>query len=156
MNDSTLPGYANSSLPTGHNLHESVRNIRNASWRPTFMIQMSCILHAASFIVYVVHPTFWPWIITALIVNHLALGAAVLWPRGQLLGPNWVRLPAFAIKRSEVSLTFDDGPDPEVTPQILELLDRYQVKASFFCVGEKVAAFRRFWHGNPRRKLPRG
>jgi peptidoglycan/xylan/chitin deacetylase (PgdA/CDA1 family) len=105
------------------------------------MIQISIILHAASVIVYVVHPTLWPWAIAALIGNHLALGAAVLWPQGQLLGPNWVRLPAAAIKRSEVSLTFDDGPDPEVTPQVLELLDRYQVKASFFCVGEKVAAF---------------
>jgi len=56
------------------------------------------------------------------------------------LGPNLVRLPAPAVRRREISLTFDDGPDPEVTPRVLELLDRYQAKASFFCIGEKAAA----------------
>lgn len=35
-------------------------------------------------------------------------------------------------------LTFDDGPIPELTPQILKILDEFDVKASFFCVGENV------------------
>ncbi|MEN8225185.1 MAG: polysaccharide deacetylase family protein [Bacteroidota bacterium] len=35
-------------------------------------------------------------------------------------------------------LTFDDGPDPETTPYILDLLDRFAAKATFFCVGENV------------------
>jgi peptidoglycan/xylan/chitin deacetylase (PgdA/CDA1 family) len=39
-----------------------------------------------------------------------------------------------------VSLTFDDGPDAVVTPRILDVLARYQVKATFFFVGEKIAA----------------
>ena len=64
----------------------------------------------------------------------------MLWPRGQLLGVNLARLPASAVARKEVSLTFDDGPDAEVTPRVLDLLDRHQAKASFFCVGEKLAA----------------
>lgn len=37
-----------------------------------------------------------------------------------------------------VALTFDDGPDPNYTPQILDILNRYQVKACFFVVGSKV------------------
>lgn len=37
-----------------------------------------------------------------------------------------------------VYLTFDDGPIPEVTPQVLEILDRYHVKATFFMVGENI------------------
>ncbi|MEI7676691.1 MAG: polysaccharide deacetylase family protein [Bacteroidales bacterium] len=37
-----------------------------------------------------------------------------------------------------VYLTFDDGPIPEVTPWVLDLLDKYNVKATFFCVGENV------------------
>ena len=37
-----------------------------------------------------------------------------------------------------VYLTFDDGPIPEVTPQLLEILDRYGVKATFFMVGENI------------------
>ena len=39
---------------------------------------------------------------------------------------------------TSVYLTFDDGPIPEVTPQVLEILDRYKVKATFFMVGENI------------------
>lgn len=35
-------------------------------------------------------------------------------------------------------ITFDDGPIPEVTPQVLEILRQYNAKATFFCVGENV------------------
>ncbi|MEM9836576.1 MAG: polysaccharide deacetylase family protein, partial [Bacteroidota bacterium] len=35
-------------------------------------------------------------------------------------------------------LTFDDGPIPGVTPWVLEQLEKYQAKATFFCVGENV------------------
>jgi peptidoglycan/xylan/chitin deacetylase (PgdA/CDA1 family) len=37
-----------------------------------------------------------------------------------------------------IYLTFDDGPIPETTPKILEILDQYNAKATFFCVGENV------------------
>lgn len=37
-----------------------------------------------------------------------------------------------------IYLTFDDGPAPEVTPLVLDLLDKYNLKATFFCVGENV------------------
>lgn len=37
-----------------------------------------------------------------------------------------------------VYLTFDDGPIPEVTPEVLEILDKYGVKATFFMVGENI------------------
>lgn len=40
-----------------------------------------------------------------------------------------------------VYLTFDDGPVPEVTPWVLELLDRYGVKATFFLVGDNVRKY---------------
>lgn len=39
-----------------------------------------------------------------------------------------------------IALTFDDGPDPRYTPQILDILGRYQVKACFFVVGSKARA----------------
>lgn len=38
----------------------------------------------------------------------------------------------------EIFLTFDDGPVPEATPQVLDILDQYAVKATFFCVGANV------------------
>lgn len=37
-----------------------------------------------------------------------------------------------------VYLTFDDGPIPEVTPWVLDVLDKYGIKATFFCVGDNV------------------
>ncbi|MBN1547893.1 MAG: polysaccharide deacetylase family protein [Syntrophaceae bacterium] len=40
--------------------------------------------------------------------------------------------------RPVVALTFDDGPDPETTPVLLDLLDRYGVRATFFVTGERV------------------
>ncbi len=40
-----------------------------------------------------------------------------------------------------VYLTFDDGPIPEVTPQVLDLLDTYGVKATFFWVGENLLKY---------------
>lgn len=40
-----------------------------------------------------------------------------------------------------IYLTFDDGPVPEVTPKVLELLDRYNAKATFFCVGDNIRKY---------------
>ncbi|HCY41571.1 MAG TPA: polysaccharide deacetylase family protein [Prolixibacteraceae bacterium] len=40
-----------------------------------------------------------------------------------------------------VYLTFDDGPIPEVTPWVLELLEKEEIKATFFCVGENVQRY---------------
>lgn len=42
------------------------------------------------------------------------------------------------MKHKAVFLTFDDGPIPEVTPWVLDLLDKYDIKATFFCVGDNV------------------
>jgi peptidoglycan/xylan/chitin deacetylase (PgdA/CDA1 family) len=41
-------------------------------------------------------------------------------------------------KEKAVYLTFDDGPIPEITPWVLDLLDKYQIKATFFMVGDNV------------------
>ncbi|MBD5208154.1 MAG: polysaccharide deacetylase family protein [Bacteroidales bacterium] len=40
-----------------------------------------------------------------------------------------------------VYLTFDDGPIPEATPEVLDILDRYGVKATFFMVGDNVRKY---------------
>lgn len=40
-----------------------------------------------------------------------------------------------------VYLTFDDGPIPEVTPWVLDTLDQYGIKATFFCVGDNVRKY---------------
>jgi peptidoglycan/xylan/chitin deacetylase (PgdA/CDA1 family) len=45
-------------------------------------------------------------------------------------------------QQKSIFLTFDDGPDPEVTPVVLDLLDRYEAHATFFCVGQKAEQHR--------------
>lgn len=44
-------------------------------------------------------------------------------------------------QKPEIALTFDDGPHPYNTPQVLATLNRFGIKATFFCVGRLVAAF---------------
>ena len=41
----------------------------------------------------------------------------------------------------QIALTFDDGPHPYYTPQVLAILQKYGVKATFFCIGQSVAAY---------------
>ena len=45
-----------------------------------------------------------------------------------------------------IYLTFDDGPVPEVTPLVLDILDKYNLKATFFCVGENVEKHAELYH----------
>ena len=52
----------------------------------------------------------------------------------------WADLPGLERLDRGVALTFDDGPDPDATPQVLDALDDAGIKATFFLVGEQVAA----------------
>lgn len=95
-------------------------------------------MHALSLVGLWLAPAHWPWWLALVVFDHGVLSTAGLWPRSRLLGPNLTRLPAAAAARGEVALTFDDGPDPEVTPQVLALLEQAGVCATFFCVGDQV------------------
>ena len=44
----------------------------------------------------------------------------------------------FDLREPVIYLTFDDGPNPSTTSFILELLDKYKIKASFFCTGRNI------------------
>lgn len=43
-------------------------------------------------------------------------------------------------KQKELFITFDDGPDPEITPWVMEVLNQYNAKGTFFCLGKNVEA----------------
>ena len=109
-------------------------------WQPGIAIRISAVFHLACLAYAALRPASWPWIILALAANHGLIALIGLVPKTRLLGPNMLRLPEGASRRGEIALTFDDGPDPHITPLVLDLLDRHHAKASFFCVGSKVSA----------------
>lgn len=110
-------------------------------WQPTRFVRASIVLHGLALIVVVAEPGQWRWVLAAVLADHALLTLLGLWPRSDWLGANWTRLPAAAAVRNEIALTLDDGPDPAVTPQVLDLLDRYAARATFFCLGERAAQF---------------
>ncbi|GAB3492185.1 hypothetical protein GCM10027399_10700 [Curvibacter fontanus] len=99
-------------------------------WKPAPFVQLTLGVHALAG-VGLLTPA-WPLSLGALAANHALIAAAGLWPRSHWLGPNLTHLPR---QRPEVALTIDDGPDPQVTPAVLDLLDELQAKATFFCIG---------------------
>lgn len=102
-------------------------------WKPAPFVQVSLGVHALAG-VGLLTPA-WPLSLGALAANHALIAATGLWPRSHWLGPNLTHLPR---QRPEVALTIDDGPNPQVTPAVLDLLDTLQAKATFFCIGEHV------------------
>lgn len=108
-------------------------------WTPAPLVRASCWLHAAAVLGVAAHPPAWPWALGGVAASHAAMGVAGLLPRNRLLGPNLSRLPDGARRRGEVALTFDDGPDPDVTPRVLDLLDAHGATASFFLIGRRAA-----------------
>jgi len=107
-------------------------------WKPTLAIQASIALHAGAAALWLARPHWWPWLLGAIVADHLVLTAAGLWPRSKLLGPNWTALPEAVAAKGAVAITIDDGPDPVITPQVLDVLDQHCAKATFFCIGELV------------------
>jgi peptidoglycan/xylan/chitin deacetylase (PgdA/CDA1 family) len=107
-------------------------------WHPSPFIQASALLHLGAAAATALSPDVWPWSLGAVAADHALLTLAGLLPRCDWLGPNWRRLPAEAVARGELALSFDDGPDPSATPAVLDLLDRWGAKASFFCIAERA------------------
>jgi peptidoglycan/xylan/chitin deacetylase (PgdA/CDA1 family) len=93
-------------------------------------------------------------VISAIVANHVAITTAGMFPRCGWLGPNLTRIPDRRAGGGVVALTFDDGPDPLVTPQVLDLLEGAGARATFFCIGRRaeahpeiIAAIRERGHG---------
>ena len=81
-----------------------------------------------------------PWFIAAPAIAATAVGLATyggINASAQLFGPTIYRTNA----PRKLALTFDDGPNPEITPKLLELLDRYNAPATFFMIGRYIRQF---------------
>ena len=112
------------------------RPVAPAHWPWPAALRASVGLHVAAGLSAAAVPGALPWALGAVLANHALLTAAGLWPRSAWLGPNVTRLPATAV--ASVAITIDDGPDPEVTPQVLDLLAAQGARATFFCIGQRV------------------
>jgi peptidoglycan/xylan/chitin deacetylase (PgdA/CDA1 family) len=111
---------------------------RPRRWKPAPAVLASMGLHASAIPWLIADPGAWPWVAGAIGANHVVLGTFGMMPRSQALGRNHFRLPPASAARREIALTFDDGPDPAVTPRVLDLLDRHEARASFFCIGRRA------------------
>src|SRR5215469_8361533 len=78
-----------------------------------------------------------PWMIGGAGFVAGAVGAVTLGavhPRAQIFGPTVCRTD----RPEKLSITFDDGPNPAITPKLLDLLAKHNAKATFFLVGKYV------------------
>jgi peptidoglycan/xylan/chitin deacetylase (PgdA/CDA1 family) len=113
---------------------------RRRPYRPPALLLGSLAVHAAGAVALALAPRHWRTVAGVLVANHVTLAAASLWPRSPWVGANQLRLPAAAARRGEISLTFDDGPDPAITPRVLDLLDGAGMRATFFVIGRRARA----------------
>jgi peptidoglycan/xylan/chitin deacetylase (PgdA/CDA1 family) len=109
------------------------------NWKPTPAIKLSILVLAGCTIATLLNHSLWPWTLGIVFIDHAILTIAGLIPRSTLLGPNIARLPPAAAQQGMVAITIDDGPDPAVTPLVLDILDRHQAQATFFCIGKLAA-----------------
>ena len=75
------------------------------------------------------------WAIVIAVVILATLGYGYFYPEADLFGKTYARA---ASTEKIIALTFDDGPNEPYTSQILDILERYDVKATFFVVGKNV------------------
>src|SRR3954469_5770151 len=84
------------------------RHSRPARWTPTCVVRISISAHVFVVLALLACPEWWPWLLAAVLSNHLFLGALVMSPRDRLLGANLVTLPRSSRENGFVALTFDD------------------------------------------------
>src|ERR1700722_10616800 len=77
------------------------------------------------------------WLIVVMVTFFTIVGLGVVFPQLNFFGKFICRR-----KTSQrcVALTFDDGPDENSTPQLLDLFKEAKVEAAFFCIGKKAVA----------------
>lgn len=110
-------------------------------WRPAPLVAGSFVLHAAASVAWAVQPAWGSYLLALVLADHALLTVCGLVPRSDWLGPNLTRLPDAAASRGELALTIDDGPDPDVTPAVLDILDRFEARATFFCIGTQALRY---------------
>ncbi len=104
-------------------------------FRPTATVWFIVL---APFLTFFALAIRWPWGLFILFVSHCVLLLVAFTPSLQGFGPV---LTKYLTPARTAWLTIDDGPDPETTPQVLALLEKFDARATFFLIGVKVAQY---------------
>lgn len=104
-----------------------------------WLLRISIVVHLLAICLFFILQE-WLYALFIIFGNHIILIAQGLWPRSQWLGRNITRVPSSKAGNA-VYITIDDGPCPEVTPQVLQILEQYNAKATFFCIGQRVKQY---------------
>ncbi len=112
-----------------------MRGGRGQQLEAALFLTLSIVAHLLLLLLFLRVPTL--SVATLLVYGsyHGLAAWGVLHPRSRLFGPNRSRLTT---SERAVALTFDDGPHPEVTPRVLEILRTRDVRATFFVIGSAV------------------
>lgn len=107
------------------------------SIRGRMLFAFLCFFSGAPLLALILIPHWWPWLLLLHLPPQLALVYSCVKPNCRWFGPV---AASFTTSRKEVWLTFDDGLCAEQVPGILDLLDRFHARATFFVIGKKIAA----------------
>lgn len=143
---SSLESFPNMSAesPADPHLHAAalpVGDARSLPSRPWKLAPAHWVLggtHVGGLALLGAQPGLWPWALGLMGASHALNLACAFDVSSELLGPVISQLPPVSAARGEVALTFDDGPDPLITPRVLDILDAHQAQGSFFCVASKA------------------
>jgi len=77
--------------------------------------------------------TVWKWLLILLLIYSIILGWGVFDIGSQFFMPTF-----WKGKKGKITFTFDDGPNAEITPKILQVLKEENIKATFFVIGKNI------------------
>ena len=110
-------------------------------WLPSLFLRVSLLIQVLVWPVYGFVLRDYAALPILLVSHHVLVFLLCLNPRTSLMGINRCRIDQVQGEPPSLLLTFDDGPDPQSTPEVLAILDHFQVKAIFFCIAERAQAY---------------
>ena len=105
--------------------------------RKSMLVKLPALGVALGFLVFAPSPLSWLGAVLALVIGSVVLVGIVVDTNSNFWAPTLWRAPR---PTNAVALTFDDGPDPEFTPRVLQILAEKKVPAAFFVVGRRADA----------------
>jgi peptidoglycan/xylan/chitin deacetylase (PgdA/CDA1 family) len=110
-------------------------------WLPSAFLRFSLLIQIVFWPAYFLVLNDYAILPMLLLGHHVLIFLLCLHPRNSLIGVNQSRIEQAQGEPPSLLLSFDDGPDPQSTPEVLAILDQFKVKALFFCIAERAQAY---------------